>query len=186
MIAVVLASGFGTRMGQNKLMMKIKDRPMVEHVIRKASSVLKTLVISQYDEVLDIAVKYDCHVIKNHHPQRGLSESLKLAFTFKNDSYLILLGDEPEISTELLKSYEHVDDQFIHQTEYQNGIGHPILLPSWLKCDVIMLEGDIGARKIISRYPLKRRLLSTATNKPKDIDTLEEFENLLNDWKSFE
>lgn len=171
MIAVILASGFGRRMGSNKLMLEVEGQPMVEHVIKKASSVMKTLVISQYDDVLDIGRKHHCVVIKNENPRRGLSESLKLAFTIKDDSYLILLGDEPFIHHDIIKSYEHVDETFIYQTAYKNGIGHPILLPHWLKEDIIMLEGDIGARSIMKRYPLKRRLLSTTKKRARDVDT---------------
>lgn len=176
MVAVILASGFSRRMGVNKLMMPIDDKPMIEHVILKSRGYFKTLLISSYDDVLNIGKKHGCHVIKNHYPERGLSESLKLAFEYEDECYLILLGDEPMISEAVLSKYRDINTSMIYQTKYIDGMGHPVLLPSWLKEDIANLYGDLGARFIIKNYKKQIIQLPVDHTKPKDVDTKEDLE----------
>ncbi len=57
--AVIMASGYSTRMGKNKLMLPFKGKPIIEHVIDaiKECKFNEIILVGQEKEVLDIAKK---------------------------------------------------------------------------------------------------------------------------------
>ena len=73
--AIIMASGLSKRMGENKLLLKYKEIPVVEHVIREVSKCKfnEVILVSQYDEVLKIGEKYEFKLIKNNNSEIGQS-----------------------------------------------------------------------------------------------------------------
>ena len=56
MNGIILASGFSTRMGKNKLLMKIDEEEIIRRVIRiiKGSKVKNIILIAREKEVIEI------------------------------------------------------------------------------------------------------------------------------------
>ena len=94
-IAVVLmASGFGKRYGANKLLEEFRGEPLFVHAFRRAaeSGVDSICVVTRFPEIaryveskrMEIAGQSappDIRVIWNEHPERGISESLRLGLS---------------------------------------------------------------------------------------------------------
>ena len=78
--AIIMASGFSRRMGENKLLMKYNNKFLIEYtldVISKCNFKDK-LIVTQYEKRKEIGENLDFKVVKNKYPNRGISESIKL------------------------------------------------------------------------------------------------------------
>ncbi len=65
--AIIMASGLSKRMGENKLLLKYKDKTIIEYVFDEISKVefKEVIVVSSYDEIKDISKKYKKKKKKN-------------------------------------------------------------------------------------------------------------------------
>ncbi|MCH4886130.1 nucleotidyltransferase family protein [Acidaminobacter sp. JC074] len=177
---LVLASGFSRRMQANKLIQEVEGLSLIEYVVKAACLLDPVYVITQYQAVEDLISGYPCKVIYNDHPERGMSESIKLGIKAAKDcsGYMIFLGDQPTLSRkvveEIKKEAERYPDKIVIPY-YRNIKGHPIYIPCAFKEDLIHLEGDIGARDIIKKnsHLVIRLDLDDETS---DIDTIENLE----------
>src|SRR5215831_18057120 len=108
--AIILAAGRSSRMGTHKLLLPYKGRPIVNWVLAAAcaSQVDSIIVIIGHDaQQVDAALQAERWflVIQNPWYVDGMSTSLRigLAATPSDvDGALILLGDQPLITPELI------------------------------------------------------------------------------------
>ena len=78
--AIIMASGFSKRMGENKLLMKYNNKFLIEYtldVISKCSFNDK-IIVTQYKRIKEIGEKLNFKVVINEHANKGQSESIKL------------------------------------------------------------------------------------------------------------
>jgi len=177
---LVLASGFSRRMPVNKLIEKVAGISLIEHVVKASTVLEKVYVITQYQAVEDKLTKYPCQLIYNDHPERGMSESIKIGVE-KADmcmGYMIFLGDQPSLSKETVSKIKEEANKYpdnIVIPFYRNGKGHPIYLPFAFKDKLLGLHGDLGAREIIKEnsHLIRKLLIDEVTS---DIDTIENLE----------
>ena len=161
--ALVLAAGRSTRMGSNKLLEYLNDRPIVRHVVDAAlaSQARPVVVVTghQESEINKALASCDVSYTSNPHYAEGLSTSLKAGMASLPstcEGVLILLGDMPLIDSPLIN---HMIEQVkaspsalafvpIHKGEW----GNPVLLTRLLFDQVSSLEGDAGARKLLMAH----------------------------------
>ena len=97
--AIIMASGFSRRMGENKLLMKYNNKFLIEYtldVISKCNFKDK-LIVTQYEKIKEIGENLDFKVVKNKYPNRGISESIKLGIKNceESEGYMFFVGDQP-------------------------------------------------------------------------------------------
>src|SRR5262249_21763741 len=108
--AVVLAAGTSSRMGANKLLVEIGDKPMIRRVAETtiASSADPVIIVTGNGGDAVKAVLQDCDVQLVHNADFtcGLNTSLKhglRALPEDCDGALIVLGDMPDVDTALIE-----------------------------------------------------------------------------------
>jgi molybdenum cofactor cytidylyltransferase len=161
--AIVLAAGRSSRMGaHNKLLADIAGQPMVRRVVEaalasKARPVL-AVIGHQADEVRAALAGLDVTAVANPDYATGLASSLKAgirAVPAASDGALILLGDMPRIVA------EHIDrlvDTFAAAPEnivvpmHEGRQGNPVLWPRSCFPQLLQLEGDAGAKRLIAAH----------------------------------
>lgn len=180
--AIIMASGLSKRMGNNKLLLKYKEIPIVEHVIREVSKCKfnEIILVSQYDEVLKIGKKYGFKLIKNNNSEIGQSESIKLGLesSAKCDGFMFFVGDQPKIS---IKYINKLIDRFkknkynIVVPKYKNKCGNPVIFPYHKKNELLLLKGDEKGKKVINN---SSKVIYVDVNEEMlfDIDTKEDYE----------
>ena len=99
------------------------------------------------------------------------------------EAALILLGDEPEVSPDivhrLVQSYLS-NKAAITVPMYGEQAGPPTLFSRELFADLAALQGDVGGRRLFALYPDKVcRVPFAHDERPKDIDTLEDLAGVL-------
>jgi molybdenum cofactor cytidylyltransferase len=183
--AIVMASGFSTRMGENKLLMKYKNKTIIENTLDtlKEINFKEVIVVSQYKEVLSIANRYKFKTVLNNNAYIGQSESIKLGI--KNSSqcygYMFFVGDQPLLDkndiNEMIKCFENNKDNIVIPI-YENKKGNPVIFPICLKEKLLMLKNEEKGKKVIGNYD-KIKYTKVGKETLLDIDTKKDYESLI-------
>lgn len=163
--AVILAAGRSTRMGgPNKLLAEIGGRPLVRIAAEQAlaSRARPVIVVTGHQRERVEAALEGLDVRRVHNPDfaEGLSTSLKAglaAVPEGDDGAIVCLGDMPQVSAALI-------DRLIAAFDPQRGAlivvpttagqrGNPVVWSRRFFPELMALEGDVGARHAIGRYP---------------------------------
>jgi molybdenum cofactor cytidylyltransferase len=182
--AIVLAAGRSTRMGtENKLLADIGGKPMVRLVVEAAlaSRAQPTLVVTghQADAVQAALAGLDVTFVDNPDYSVGLSGSLKAgiaALGRRCDGALVLLGDMPRIAAahldRLIAAFAAEPIATIVLPTRAGRPGNPVLWPSDCFAEMLQLDGDAGAKRLLSVHADRVREVDLGTDAIfADVDT---------------
>jgi molybdenum cofactor cytidylyltransferase len=162
--AVVLAAGRSTRMGgPNKLLAEIGGRPLLRIAVEQvlASRAKPVIVVTGHErERVEAALKgLPVQFVHNPDFAAGLGGSVRTgiaAVPAVADGAMVSLGDMPQVDAALI-------DRLIAAFAPEQGAlavvptidgqrGNPVLWSRRFFPDLMAIEGDVGARNLISRY----------------------------------
>ncbi|MFL0247870.1 nucleotidyltransferase family protein [Candidatus Clostridium stratigraminis] len=151
---IILGAGKSSRMGYNKLAIKIDDSTILQRVIENAKA-------SKLNELVFITGKYDLDTdikkLHNEEYEKGMSTSIKKGLeSFNGDAVMILLGDMPFVSSGLInKLYDcfNKSNKSIIVPINEGMRGNPVIIGKKYFQDLLINEGDKGARDIINNNP---------------------------------
>ncbi len=162
---ILMASGASERFGdRNKLTEPIGRVTMFEHTLLLAVLLKMSLpdlvgqirVVTCYDEIKNLCDGYeDVEVIYNSDHEEGMAASLRLgvAEADDEDSYLILPCDLPYLKEssvgEFLTGYRWSGKKCGCMSDGQFMMS-PAIFNSSCRDDLLALQGDVGARKLLS------------------------------------
>lgn len=187
-IAVILmASGFGERYGKNKLLEEFFGKPLFAHALDRAaeSGADNICVVTRFLEIQKYAEKEKtADVLWNLHPERGISESLRLGLAAQRemDGCCFMVCDQPLLKTGTLRrmfaafrsapSWIYVCGDGVRR-------GNPVLFPKDLFGELMDLTGDSGGRQILQKYPHRIREIRVGQREELyDIDSVKDRELL--------
>lgn len=202
---LVLAAGGGSRMGGGKLLLPWRGRPILAHVLERAVALeqaVGVVVVAGHDRetIGRTALAFDSAatpvaVVENPAWRGGQSTSLKAGITAIREApalaraagVMIMLGDQPRVSAATLSrlASSHIracaaDPGHPATAPFHAGTrGNPVVVSPVLFPDIMRLEGDVGARRIL--VDLGGALLSVPVDDPgilADVDTPEEYARL--------
>ena len=188
--AVVLAAGRAQRMGEQKLFLPFKGKPVLQWV-------LETALASDLHEVICIvrdlrAVRQRIRLVHerllwlvNHAADRGQSTSLIAGLWAthpKSQGTLFLVGDQPMIGSNLIDSLIRrfrSSSALIVAPRFAGQVRNPALFRRELFPELLALTGDQGSRVLMDKYSDKSELLEWHEEAPfMDIDVPEDYERL--------
>ncbi|MBA2753854.1 MAG: nucleotidyltransferase family protein [Chloroflexia bacterium] len=194
MSGIVLAAGRSTRMGAPKPLLPLRGEPLLRHVLRAAiaSRLDEVLVVVGFEADRVVAAVGDTghQVIVNPDYLDGQASSLRAgvaAISPRSGAVLVLLGDQPEVSTAVIDAViaVHVGaGAAIVRPSYRGVPGHPVLFERCLVPELLTLSGDTGARDVLRRRAGEVRHVEVDTDLPPDVDTPEAFAALVARWSS--
>jgi molybdenum cofactor cytidylyltransferase len=185
--AIVLAAGAGTRFGGTKQLTEVRGKPMVQHAVDAATA-------GGADEVV-VVLGHDADAVRavlrlpsagrwvvNHAYTSGMASSLAAGLAHTDpasEGAVVLLADQPGITAQHVRS---LLDAFrarrssIVRLAFRSGPG-PALLARDMWREVQSLEGDVGARDLIARYPQLVENVDVGGDAPVDVDAPEDLEH---------
>jgi molybdenum cofactor cytidylyltransferase len=162
--AVVLGAGRSSRMGgPNKLLAEINGKPLIRMVVEQAlaSHARPVIVVTghQRERVEAVLSGLPVQLVHNPHFAEGLGTSLKAgiaALPATVDGAIVCLGDMPQIDAALIDKLTGAIDPdkgaLIVVPTIDGKRGNPVVWSRRFFPDLMMVEGDIGARHLIGRY----------------------------------
>lgn len=184
--AIVMASGFSTRMGENKLLMEYRGKTIIENTLNVLSqcNFNEVIIVTQYKEIVNINNKENFKYILNNKAHVGQSESIKLGIINSGncDGYMFFVGDQPLLNKgdidNLIKKFKEDKTNIIIPT-FENQKGSPVIFPSFLKSKMLMLKNDEKGKKVIDEYD-NIKYINVEKETLLDVDTQIDYENLIN------
>lgn len=186
--AIVLAAGRSTRMGaDNKLLADVGGRPMLrwatEAVLASRAGPLIVVIGHEAAGISAALAGLDASIALNADFALGLSTSLKAgiaAVPAGCDGALVLLGDMPRIeAAHLDRLIAAFAPGAIVVPVHQGRQGNPVLWPRGRFPELMGLEGDAGAKRVIAAHRDAVREVEMGTTAIlADVDTPEELQRL--------
>jgi molybdenum cofactor cytidylyltransferase len=160
---IILAAGLSSRMGSNKLLEEIDGTPLLRKTVdvASASDLGPVIVVTghQAEEIRKALSGTDVTFVHNPQYAEGLSTSLRAGIASvpeDADGALILLGDMPEIPTELiarmLAAFSPADGRSICVATASGKRGNPVLWGRQFFAEIEQVTGDSGAKHLIGAH----------------------------------
>jgi molybdenum cofactor cytidylyltransferase len=162
--AVVLAAGRSTRMGgPNKLLAEVNGKPLVRIAVEQAlaSRASPVIVVTGHRrrEAEAAIAGLDVKLVHNPDFAEGLATSLKAgvaAVSPENDGAVICLADMPGVNAalidKLIAAFDPEKGALVVLPTLDGKRGNPVLWSRRFFPDLMVIEGDVGARHLIARY----------------------------------
>ena len=203
--AIILAAGSSSRMahGYHKLLLPLGEKPVLAHVLDASlqSQVAHVFVITGHQSPQITAALHNyidnnkISLQENPAYTQGMSTSLHAgiqAILAHNNTVhyvgaIVLLGDQPFISTRLLDTLIATRQQTgkrIVAPCYHGKRGNPVLFDASLFAELASVTGDEGGRSVIAHHPdeIESVELSDALAQH-DVDTWEAYQAALVAWQ---
>ena len=192
---IILAAGGSTRLGQPKQNLLFQNKTLLQRAIETGlNSKCRPVIImlgANVDVIVPIIHHKAINVIYNPDWQEGIASSIRIGISeIGNDNTInnvvIMLCDQPFVSSEL------IDNLFLKQREtnkaivacsYKETIGVPVLFNRSLFAELLLLKGHDGAKHILKDHPQDIEMIPFDMGDI-DIDTMEDYERLINFGRS--
>ena len=179
---ILLAAGSSSRFGSPKQLADVAGRPMLartlETVLQLERRHAVTVVLGAHAERLEPLVRAaSAHVAFNPDHASGLASSIRVGLAqapFDARGALIVLADQVAVTADdlrrLVSRWEQQPDRIV-AAQYADKVGVPAIFPADLFRELAELQGDRGARVVLSRHP-GRVIGVPMPSAAQDIDTL--------------
>lgn len=189
---VLLAAGESSRMGRAKQLLPWKNSTLLGNAIQSAKqSKAKHIYVVLGAKATNIKDYHDdkaIHWVVNQYWKKGIGSSIAsgtahvLKTSASYDGILIMLCDQPLIDTiylnELMDTFSKTDKGIV-ATTYKHGNGVPAIFDKMYFLELEKLTEDFGAKDIILKN-LEDMVALNPKGKERDLDTMQEYNELLN------
>lgn len=178
---VIMASGLGKRFGGNKLMERLKDKPLVRWIMDAAEGVFdQVIVVTRSCQVSELCANIGFQYIHHDLPYR--SDTARLGVSALNadiDYCFFVPGDQPLLKKEtLIRLIEGAkqNSNRILRAGYGETVGSPVGFPKSLFKELADLPEGKGGNWVVKKHPELVQIISVEdASELLDIDTTEDF-----------
>ena len=187
---LVLAAGASTRLGRPKQLLPFGSTTLLGAVVAEASAAaaLDELVVVLGGAAAEVRRQVDlgrAKVTENPEFGEGCSSSYRTGLGVldpRAEAVVILLGDQPGVMRgaidTVVEAWRHTRDP-IMLASYRGREGHPLVFAHTLFPELVALQGDKAAWKIVDRRRAEIRTVPLDQPHPRDVNTAEDYEALL-------
>ncbi len=128
---VILAAGYSSRLGKNKMELLIHDKPILQFVIEAFYPLCDKIHVvggHYFDEIEQITRVYPkVNLIRNNNYSLGMFSSVLCGIQDVSSECFITPGDYPLITADLVEIISKISGDFVVPT-YKGRRGHPVKL----------------------------------------------------------
>jgi len=192
---VILAAGASSRFGTPKQLIPFNGKTLLQHVIDEAGNAEPAAIVvvtgANTDEIASSLSDDNFNLVFNEEWAKGMASGIVAgvhAIIRLNNSIekiIIAVCDQPFVNAALFKQLNQVQQETgkpIVASTYANTIGTPVLFSRRYFDQLLSLEGDTGAKKLLKEYSGD----VATVDFPKgvvDIDTQDDLDRLLDEQK---
>lgn len=160
--AIIMASGFSRRMGENKLKLSIDGKEMYKYTLDLVakSKLEPKILVTNDEEILAYGKKLGLSTYENPLAQEGKSGSITIGVenTPKEvEGYMFFVCDQPFVSLETLEAITAAfrkNPDCIAVPFYEGKRGAPMLFPSKYREGLLSLTKDQGGVVLLKGAPV--------------------------------
>ena len=193
-VGVILAAGESRRMGRLKALLPFGETTVIEQVIQSllhAELAAVTVVLGyRAADIAAVIHPWPVHMLHNPDYQHGMTTSVQVALrdiTPIPDAYLLALVDQPHIAPELIRqlltAFVRMAKGMVIPT-YHGKRGHPIILATRYRQDILALGPDQGLHLVTRGHPDDTLEIPVDTDDIlRDMDYQADYEAELQRWQ---
>ncbi|MGE6743133.1 NTP transferase domain-containing protein [Allorhizobium pseudoryzae] len=188
--AVLLAAGRASRMGEagHKLLAEFEGVPLVRRIAERALDALRGPLVAvighRATEVTTALTGLPLTIVDNPDFSTGMASSLKAGLSSPAladvAGVMVLLADMPGLTSDDLErlsgAFLEAEGRAIVRAVANGKRGNPVILPRATFADLMLLEGDVGARHVIETCGLPIIDVELGAAAHVDVDTPEAVE----------
>ncbi|MDQ6479177.1 nucleotidyltransferase family protein [Dyadobacter sp. LHD-138] len=187
---VILAAGKSSRLGQPKQLLPFKGKSLLIHVVQIAKQVSENVfvIIGSDKKKMEAEIKNEAvDTVFNEAWEEGMASSIRCGLLRATEkiqdlgSVIFMVCDQPFVTTGLLQNLVQEKERSgkaIVASAYAEIAGTPVLFDKSVWPELMELQGDIGARKIIVKNKERVATIDFPLGKV-DMDTAEDYRKLL-------
>lgn len=196
MFNIILAAGLSSRMKQNKLLLKYKDKTFLHHLIKASfDDDLDVIVVTGcYEKEISLEIKkieklYNKKIYTTHNKNFELGQLsslitgvIKLKSLNNSSPYFISVGDIPFLSKgDFISLIPHLKDHDALRPMVNGIYGHPVLINNKITDEIINLDYENKKEGLRSFLKKKDTIAFHSSNQAyiRDVDTKEDYETLI-------
>lgn len=188
---IILAAGASSRLGEPKQKVLFKGKTLLQRTVDTAlHSACRPVIIvlGAYSDEIQAEIKSE-DVIIYHNPQweEGMASSIRLGIEVLKKTasevsdVIIMVCDQPFADTYLLNlmiNKKAITGKEIVACSYKNTLGVPVLFDKKFFPELLSLEGEEGAKKLILKH---KECVADIPFPPGsfDIDTMDDYQALI-------
>ncbi len=192
--AIVLAAGRSQRMGRQKLLLNVGDRPMLTRIVDE-------VLASPVDEVLVVLRQGECEIpgalagrpvrlVPNPDPESEMLGSVRCGLSAASPeatAILLVLGDQPGVSrrmiAELLQVFRSGEKRIVVPS-YGGRRGHPLVFASHYREEILNDYDGVGVRALLQAHPADVQEVPFSTpDVLEDVDLPEDYRRVVGEPK---
>lgn len=186
---IVLAGGSSSRLGSPKQLLDFEGRPLLQHAVdamEKSGLYDVVVVLGHQAEKVAAAIQIGpgSRTVVNPDYAQGQATSLRVGLTAvdeRSDAAVVILGDQPAVNALMVRTIAETylaTGGKVVQATFGGMPNHPTLFDKELWPQLQAIEGDKGAREILSKNPEWVVRVELGGDLPADLDTWEDYERL--------
>jgi molybdenum cofactor cytidylyltransferase len=190
--AIVLAAGRSSRMGQPKLLLPVRDQPLIAGVVeaipRPAVGVVCVVVRVGDGALREALAGHRVKFVENPDRDGDMLSSVRCglrALPTSCTAALVMLGDQPGVTTALveavLATHQNTGAPIV-APRGPSGRGHPLLVGRELWPEVLTSFDGAGLRGLLAAHPdlvTEVPVAAADAGQLEDVDTPDDYERLL-------
>jgi molybdenum cofactor cytidylyltransferase len=183
--AVVLAAGKSSRMGTNKLLLKVDGKTVLDRILDALTqSVDAVVVVTGYnpDLIMKIVEAHGVRIIHNPDHEKGMTTSFKVGLSVVKgaDAVFLVLGDQLGLRSELLRrmlaTLEDLPGALIVSPIHNGRRGHPVLFNAQLFDEILSHTGTL--KEVVDGHAEAHSTVEGGEWSTYDFDTPEDFDRV--------
>jgi molybdenum cofactor cytidylyltransferase len=188
---IILAAGASVRLGKPKQLLAYNNVTLIQHAIGEALAATAEkviVVLGSNAELISAKINAkEIYLVNNNGWQEGIGSSIRvgtqqaLKISPSLDGLMIMVCDQPYVNASVLQNLvnaHHETGKLIIASNYMNTMGTPALFHKKFFSDLLTLEGDMGAKKILMQHKNDVHLVDFPFGHI-DIDNNKDYELLL-------
>ena len=191
---ILLAAGASARLGEPKQLLKFHGETLLRRSTKIALAASNRVIVTLGSriEILRKEIKdLPVEIVENKEWETGMSGSIKVALkklledADEVKAIIVMVCDQPFVDENLLEKiiskFQETDAPIV-ACEYQNALGVPALFHKNLFPELLALDAQTGAKRLIKKYHAQTAAISFPEG-AFDIDTPADYENLMENFK---
>jgi molybdenum cofactor cytidylyltransferase len=189
--ALVLAAGRSRRMGTQTLLLPLRGRPVIAHVVDQllGSPVDQVFVVvgEEGKQIVEAVGGRRVHFVTNADAEGEMLSSVRCGLSAMPEdcvAALVALGDQPSITSDvvaqLVQAFQTTGRGIVVPT-HDGRRGHPLLFAMHYRDEILTRYDDRGLRGLLQAHPQDTFEVEVATaGILEDIDLPDDYERIVN------